>query len=93
MSSKDAQDINLALQKATVDAANLYCRVMELHLRTIAEGNDPRRMLEPVKLAVTGLQEELELLRSLRHGLIDAVAGMESPDEPSRPNSGSTRRT
>jgi hypothetical protein len=81
MSSKDTQEMNLALQKATVDAANLYCRILELHLKTVAEGSDPRRVIEPVKMAAVGLQEELELLHSLRVGLIVEAREMGSPDK------------
>lgn len=79
MSSKDAQEMNLALQKSTVDTINTYCRVLELQMKAISEGASPERMRGPmgkaVGLASEGLVKELELLRSLRGGLTDEGEG------------------
>jgi hypothetical protein len=84
MSSKDAQEMNLAIQKSTIEAANVYCRVLELHIKAVAEGSDPRlqgKMGDSVKLAATELGRELGLLRSLRNGLIDEAIEKDSRDE------------
>jgi len=67
-------EINLELQKATVDTINVYCRVLELHVKTVAEGANPITsgpMKEILAMAGKGLHAELGLLRSLRNGLID----------------------
>jgi len=75
MNSKDAQEMNLALQKSTVEAANLYCRVLELQMKAISEGASPERTRGPmgkaVGIASEGLVRELELLHSLRSGLTE----------------------
>jgi len=80
MISKE-QEANLALQKSTVEAINSYCRVLELHLKAVAEGANPitgGSMKTLLTEAGTGLVEEVKLLRSLRSGLTGEDEGMGS---------------
>lgn len=57
------------LEMGTVRAINAYCRVLEMHLRAIAEGATPQLVGpigEAVKEAQEGLPREVKLLRFLR---------------------------
>jgi hypothetical protein len=59
------------VEKSTVAAINAYCRVLELQLRSIAEGANPfppqsTELGRVVSIAAEGLSRELQLLTFLR---------------------------
>jgi hypothetical protein len=58
------------LEKATTEAINAYCRVLELHVKAVEQGADPRmdgvRLKKTVQEAEEGLEREVQFLRFLR---------------------------
>jgi len=85
MSSNDMPPevtMNLEIQRSTVSAISAYCRVLELHLKAVAEGANPRISggSPMVKIAETELVKELGFLRSLRNGMIGEDDERDSPE-------------
>lgn len=69
---KTLTEWDLALQRSTTDAINSYCRVLELHLRAVAEGSNPLakgKGSDAVQEAAEGLRREVRFLRFLREEL------------------------
>jgi len=81
--SSNADKLNLELQKMTIGAINAYCRVLEVHIKAVEQGADPRlkgKLGEAVAMASTELGRELELLRFLRSGETVEEPSKDSPD-------------
>jgi len=76
MSLRPEVEQRVALDQATSAKINVYCRVLELHLRAIAEGASPYTtgLKEPISLAMKGLTAELQFLAFLRDGGVVPMA-------------------
>ena len=74
MTPKDEQ--LMALTRTSMGAINSYCRVLELHLKAVEQGQSPvvaGKMGEMVAMSTEGLHREVTLLSSLRRGQIAGV--------------------
>lgn len=78
MSSKDTE----GLEAKSIAALNAYCRVMEIHISSIAQGTPPltsgpgaKAFAMAVESAAVALEREVEFLRFLRE------RGKESPGD------------
>lgn len=74
MTPKDEQ--LMALTRTSMGAINAYCRVLELHLKAVSEGQSPivaGKMGEMVAHSMEGLHREVSLLNSLRRGEVGAL--------------------
>lgn len=68
------------LEKTTTEAIGAYCRVLEIHIRAVAEGADPSLQGDPtlratVRDATAALGREVQFLRFLREKMHDEVRG------------------
>lgn len=84
--SSNEDRLHLELQKTTIGAINAYCRVLELHIKAVEQGADPRlkgKVGEAVTTATEGLKREVEFLSFLRSAAGVTGGETDSPDEPS----------
>ena len=83
MNSNIVTEMGLELQRVTIEAINAYCRVLELHVKTVEQvGIQAKKAPEPVKLATEGLERELQFLSFLRKGETVTVSGRGFPELP-----------
>ena len=71
------------LQRTSTEAINAFCKVLELHLRSVAEGANPLqsgKMGELTAMATKGLMEEVEFLVFLRNAAMGGVREKDSTD-------------
>jgi len=68
------------LEEPAIAKINAYCRVLELHIRAVAEGVDPglsknQPLRESVKIATEGLLRELQFLDFVRSQVMESPEG------------------
>lgn len=81
-SNQIVTEMGLDLQRVTVEAINAYCRVLELHVKTVEQAGLGQKTPPHVGMATEGLAKELQFLNFLRHGEGEMGAGKDSPEEP-----------
>jgi hypothetical protein len=79
--SSNEDMMNLEMQKMTIGAINAYCRVLEVHLKAVAEGANPLKkgtLSDAVQMAGEEVKKEVEFLRFLRSAAAVGESGKAS---------------